>query len=83
MNNYLVGFNNDGILIEEPITANDKDEAKVKAQPLHPDLSIIFVKWLKQECKWMIQYRTRHQYCYCCTKRADWSASSGQSNVDG
>ena len=48
MNNYLVGFNNDGILIEEPITANNKDEAKVKAQPLHPDLSIIFVKWLKQ-----------------------------------
>jgi hypothetical protein len=48
MNNYLVGFNDDGTLIEEPVTATDKDEAKAKAQPLRPDLNIIFVKWLKQ-----------------------------------
>ena len=48
MNNYLVGFNNDGILILEPVTAIDKDEAKVKAQPLYPDLNIILVKLTKQ-----------------------------------
>ena len=48
MNSYLVGFNNDGILILEPITATDKDEARLKAQPLHSDLSIILVKWIKQ-----------------------------------
>jgi hypothetical protein len=48
MNNYLVGFNNDGILITEQVTAADKEQAKVEAQPLHPDLQIIFVKWLKQ-----------------------------------
>jgi hypothetical protein len=48
MNSYLVGFNDDGILILEPITAKDKDEARLKAQPLHPDLSIILVKLIKQ-----------------------------------
>jgi hypothetical protein len=48
MNNYLVGFNDDGVLITEPVTAPDKEQAKAKAQPLHPDLKIIFVKWLKQ-----------------------------------
>ena len=48
MNSYSVGFNNDGILILEPITATDKDEAKIKAQPLHPDLNIILVKLTKQ-----------------------------------
>jgi hypothetical protein len=48
MNNYLVGFNDDGALITEPVTAPDKEQAKVEAQPLHPDLPIIFVKWLKQ-----------------------------------
>ncbi len=48
MNSYSVGFNNDGILILEPITATNKDEAKIKAQLLHPDLSIILVKWIKQ-----------------------------------
>ena len=47
MNNYLVGFNDDGILIEEKVQAKDKDEAKAVAQPLHPDLPIIFVKLLK------------------------------------
>jgi hypothetical protein len=48
MNNYLVGFNDDGILITEQIAAADKEQAKTEAQPLHPDLQIIFVKWLKQ-----------------------------------
>jgi hypothetical protein len=47
MNNYLVGFNDDGILVEEEVKANDKDEAKSIAQPMHPDLQIIFVKLLK------------------------------------
>ena len=48
MNNYLVGFNDDGMLVTEAVTAADKDQAKAEAQPLHPDLPIIFVKWLKQ-----------------------------------
>jgi hypothetical protein len=48
MNDYLVGFNDDGMLVTEPVTAADKEQAKVEAQPLHPDLQIIFVKWLKQ-----------------------------------
>jgi hypothetical protein len=48
MNNYLVGFNDDGMLVTEAVTATDKDQAKAEAQPLHPDLPIIFVKWLKQ-----------------------------------
>jgi hypothetical protein len=47
MHNYSVGFNNDGILIQEKVQAEDKDQAKVVAQPLHPDLPIIFVKLLK------------------------------------
>ena len=47
MNNYLVGFNDDGILVEEKVQAEDKDQAKAVAQPLHPDLLIIFVKLLK------------------------------------
>jgi hypothetical protein len=47
MNNYLVGFNDDGILVEEKVQAEDKDQAKLVAQPLHPDLPIIFVKLLK------------------------------------
>jgi len=48
MKDYLVGFNNDGTLITEQVFATDPDEAKAEAQPLHPDLPIIFVKWLKQ-----------------------------------
>lgn len=48
MNEYLVGFNDDGTLITEQVTAADKDQAKAEAQPLHPDLPIILVKWLKQ-----------------------------------
>jgi len=48
MKDYLVGFNNDGTLITEQVSATDPDEAKAEAQPLHPDLPIIFVKWLKQ-----------------------------------
>jgi hypothetical protein len=48
MNEYLVGFNDDGILITENVAAIDKEQAKTEAQPLHPDLQIIFVKWLKQ-----------------------------------
>ena len=48
MNEYVVGFNNDGILVREQVTATDKEQAKAEAQPLHPDLQIIFVKWLKQ-----------------------------------
>jgi hypothetical protein len=47
MNDYLVGFNDDGILVEEKVKANDKDEAKSIAQPMHPNLQIIFVKFLK------------------------------------
>jgi hypothetical protein len=48
MNEYLVGFNDDGTLITEIVTAADKEQAKTEAQPLHPDLPIIFVKLLKQ-----------------------------------
>jgi len=48
MKDYLVGFNDDGILITEQVSATDPDKAKTEAQPLHPDLSIILVKWLKQ-----------------------------------
>ena len=48
MNEYLVGFNDDGTLITETVTAADKEQAKAEAQPLHPDLPIIFVKLLKQ-----------------------------------
>ena len=48
MNKCLVGFNDDGILILEAVTAIDKEQAKLEAQPLHPDLPIIFVKWDKQ-----------------------------------
>jgi hypothetical protein len=48
MNDYLVGFNDDGILVTEAVTAADKEQAKAEAQPLHPDLPMIFVKWLKQ-----------------------------------
>jgi len=48
MNNYLVGFNNDGILVTEQVSAADADKAKAEAQPLHPDLQIIAVKLLKQ-----------------------------------
>lgn len=48
MKDYAVGFNDDGILITEQVSANDAEEAKTEAQPLHPDLPIIFVKWLKQ-----------------------------------
>ena len=48
MNNYLVGFNDDGTLITEQVSATDPDQAKAEAQPLHPNLPIIFVKWLKQ-----------------------------------
>jgi hypothetical protein len=47
MNEYLVGFNDDGILIKETVMATDKEQAKTEAQLLHPDLQIIFVKWLK------------------------------------
>jgi hypothetical protein len=47
MNEYLVGFNDDGTLITEKVSATDKEQAKVEAQPLHPDLPIIFVKYLK------------------------------------
>jgi hypothetical protein len=48
MNKYLVGFNNDGILVTETVTASDSEQAKAEAQPLHPDLQIIAVKLLKQ-----------------------------------
>jgi hypothetical protein len=48
MNAYRVGFNNDGILVTEQVSAADPEQAKAEAQPLHPDLPIIFVKWLKQ-----------------------------------
>jgi hypothetical protein len=48
MNEYVVGFNDDGTLVTEQVAATDKEQAKAEAQPLHPDLQIIFVKWLKQ-----------------------------------
>ena len=48
MKDYLVGFNDDGTLILEPVTATDKDEARAKAQLLHSGLSIILVKGPKQ-----------------------------------
>jgi hypothetical protein len=48
VNTYLVGFNDDGTLITETVTATDTEQAKAKAQPTHPDLQIILVKWLKQ-----------------------------------
>ena len=47
MNEYLVGFNDDGTLLTETVTAADKEQAKTKAQPLHLDLPIILVKLLK------------------------------------
>ncbi len=48
MKDYLVGFNDDGTLVTEQVSAIGPDEAKAEAQPLHADLPIIFVKWLKQ-----------------------------------
>jgi hypothetical protein len=48
MNEYLVGFNNDGILVTETVSASDPVQAKAEAQPLHPDFQIIAVKLLKQ-----------------------------------
>ncbi len=48
MKEYIVGFNDDGILVTEQVSATDPEQAKAEAQPLHPDLLIIFVKWLKQ-----------------------------------
>ena len=47
MNTYLVGFNDDGTLITETVTAADTEQAKAEAQPLHPDLQTIAVKLLK------------------------------------
>jgi len=43
MNEYLVGFNNDGILVTETVSASDPVQAKAEAQPLHPDFQIIAV----------------------------------------
>ena len=48
MNEYLVGFNDDGILIKETVSAIDAETAKTKTQTLHPDLQIIAVKLIKQ-----------------------------------
>ena len=47
MNEYIVGFNDDGTLITEKVSASDKEQARVEAQPLHPDLPIILVKFIK------------------------------------
>ena len=47
MNDYLVGFNDDGTLITEQVSAIDADKAKAEAQALHPGLQIIAVKLLK------------------------------------
>jgi hypothetical protein len=47
MNQYIVGFNAYGTLVEEQVEAIDPDQAKIIAQPKHPDLPIILVKWLK------------------------------------
>ena len=47
MNTYSVGFNNDGTLITETVTATDAEQARTVAQPLHPDLQIIGTKLLK------------------------------------
>jgi len=47
VNQYLVGFNAYGTLVEEQVEAENPDQAKIIAQPKHPDLPIIFVKWLK------------------------------------
>lgn len=63
MNEYLVGFNNDGTLITEQVSAADKEQAKAEAQPLHPDLPIIFVKYLKQGEQNERKHRTEHQSC--------------------
>jgi hypothetical protein len=48
MKYYLVGFNDDGVLVTEQVSATDSDKAKIEAQSLHPDLQIIAVKLLKQ-----------------------------------
>jgi len=48
MKQYLIGFNDDGILIKETVSAIDAETAKTEAQTLHPDLQIIAVKLLKQ-----------------------------------
>ena len=48
MNEYIVGFNDDGTLVTEKVSAADKEQAKVEAQSLHPDLPIIFIKYVKQ-----------------------------------
>jgi len=48
MNSYSVGFNDNGILITENVQAINTNEAKLEAQPLHPDLQIIAVKLIKQ-----------------------------------
>jgi hypothetical protein len=47
MKTYVVGFNDYGILVTEQVEAEDPDQAKEIAQPKHPDLPIIFVKWIK------------------------------------
>ena len=47
MYNFEVGFNNDGILVMESVIAGSRDEAREKAQPLHPDWVIVAVRWVK------------------------------------
>lgn len=47
MHNFEVGFNNDGELVLEAVVAGSRDEAKEKAQPLHPEWPIILVRWVK------------------------------------
>lgn len=42
----MVYYNNDGILIEEPVSAHDEAEAREIGQGLHPDLQIVAVKLL-------------------------------------
>jgi hypothetical protein len=46
MHSYLVGFNDDGILVKETVQATDGNNARLVAQPLHPDLQIIAIKEL-------------------------------------
>jgi hypothetical protein len=48
MKDYIVYYNNDGILVQEPVQAEDEVVARELGQELHPDLEIIAVKLIKK-----------------------------------
>lgn len=48
MKKYIVYYNDDGILIQEPVEAPDQVAARKIGQDLHPDLQIVSVKLIEE-----------------------------------